>query len=340
VKQRIMGLIILVAIALIFIPILFGRSASSINSQIKNAPPTVAALQPATTQLPPPNTPAIQQSPQPTDTAPDQIVLQSPDQTSATPSSMPTERSATPAPTENNVPNEPSNPSAASATPYTPVDNTNRVQNEQLVPAANPTVPVEQTNTSPAINPNGANPPGEATPPLPNNRANEPQNLQPFPTPSTTFTPEINTPASSPNARSEANLGTQPETTTQPSANQSIAVSESNVLQGAQRQFQPSPRLNSQSTPAATHAIPAKKPATKEQGWIVQLGMFAEQKNVDRLVQQLHNQGFVVRVKPIHTSHGIITRVYLGPEIHREQADRIAKQVKEHLAINSIVVPA
>ncbi|MGB6976581.1 MAG: SPOR domain-containing protein [Gammaproteobacteria bacterium] len=405
-KQRIMGLIILVAIALVFVPILFSRSGSSnpSNLQAKNPAPNLAsaAAQPTIAQLSASAPPAPQQSPQATNTpasptAPDDIVFQSPNQATEQPNTAATATSATN--TENNTP--------AAATPSTPTDNANQAQNQQLVPV-NPTISAEppaasaqpqitgQANPTPSAEPpavaaqpqlteqsnatpsvatssnteNNASAPNPAmaaitAPPPSTNNTNEVQKDQPGPyNPTVTMeqVPKVapsNTTTSIPNnmsneaapITSQPTANNQPETTAPQSANKGIAASESGVLQGTQQQFQQSPRPKSESAHAATHhekhhspthitQIQEKKSGTKEQGWIIQVGSFAEQKNVERLVQQLHAQGFVAQIKPIHTSHGTITRVYLGPEIQREQAERIAKQINEHFAIHSIVVPA
>jgi cell division septation protein DedD len=353
VKQRIMGLIILVAIALIFVPILFSRSGSptapASNIQAKNAAAPNLATPPVVTQVPVNPPPAALQTSQPNDvataqTAPDQIVFQS------------------------NTNTDQTTPDAAQQAPF-PSENQQVASAEQPQVAESQPAEVQQADAAPsvaAVNPeNNPNDPNnlaanQAIAPSDNNlnvqqAAVAPAN--PIPSEQTATNPN---PETTPNNLANTNSIAQPETNVQPEtanaapATNGIATSESNVLDAAQQQFtQPTPQKSKPATHTAkthhakslslhsTHAakLQEKKSAAKEQGWIIQLGSFAQQKNVERLIQQLHTHGFVAHVAPIHTSHGIITRVYLGPELQKERADHIAKQINAQLSIHSIVIP-
>jgi DedD protein len=333
VKQRIMGLIILVAIALIFVPILFSRSTSApipaTPQQAKNSAPSLALAAAPTTAGP--QTASASTSNAPQQEAPDQVVFHSPDPDSppAPEATTQTAVAAAQQPTEA-LPNQAEAQSANVVSP-TP----NNIADNYLPAQPNPPANVANSGANPA--------PTESTAVPPNPTA---------PAPTTEDTANASNSSANSNVTSiqPPAVNPQPQSTaTTTTVNNGIAASESNVL-SPERSFALTPAPNKKSAHHATihqeqHRHPMynalkKSPADKNHGWVIQLGSFAEQKNVEKLIQQLHAQGFTAHVLPIHTSHGTITRVYLGPEVQRQQAERIAKQINDHLAIHSIVVPA
>ncbi len=63
---------------------------------------------------------------------------------------------------------------------------------------------------------------------------------------------------------------------------------------------------------------PVKKPPSKavpEQAWVIQLGSFRHQNNVDDLVNKLKSAGYTAFTKPIQTKTGKLTKVFVGPEL-------------------------
>ncbi len=55
--------------------------------------------------------------------------------------------------------------------------------------------------------------------------------------------------------------------------------------------------------------------AILKQAWVIQLGSFRHQNNVDDLVNKLKKEGYTVFTKPIKTKNGKLTKVFIGPEL-------------------------
>jgi DedD protein len=84
----------------------------------------------------------------------------------------------------------------------------------------------------------------------------------------------------------------------------------------------PEPKTTNKSTAETVEIAPSK--AIPEQAWVIQLGSFRHQNNVDNLVKKLKKEGYTVFTKPIKTKSGQLTKVLIGPEL-------IKKSLKEKL---------
>ncbi|MBX2867521.1 MAG: SPOR domain-containing protein [Acidiferrobacterales bacterium] len=84
--------------------------------------------------------------------------------------------------------------------------------------------------------------------------------------------------------------------------------------------------------PKTTAASKPKKASGQEQvtsaGWVVRVGTFSKQANVDSVSILLNNSGFNPKTKSVDTSLGKSTRVWLGPYAKRETADKISVRLK------------
>lgn len=66
---------------------------------------------------------------------------------------------------------------------------------------------------------------------------------------------------------------------------------------------------------------PALEPATGlPEAWSVQLGAFSNPANVEALVERLKNAGHAAYTRPIESSSGSLTGVYVGPLVDRDTA--------------------
>ena len=96
-----------------------------------------------------------------------------------------------------------------------------------------------------------------------------------------------------------------------------------------------------QATQAKADEKPAEEPVAKasqpknlpeeegsRDGWVVRVGTFAKQANVESVSSLLTNSGFKPRTTPVSTSLGESTRVWLGPYAKRETADKISNRLK------------
>ena len=64
-------------------------------------------------------------------------------------------------------------------------------------------------------------------------------------------------------------------------------------------------------------------PAETEQNnsWVIQLGSFRHQKNVKQLLDKLENAGYRAFSRPIQTSSGPLTKVFVGPNLNKRELD-------------------
>jgi DedD protein len=102
---------------------------------------------------------------------------------------------------------------------------------------------------------------------------------------------------------------------------------------------------SSTSTPQVkTAAAPAKpsasdlasqtvieRPQNSESGagWVVQLGSFRHQKNVRVLLEKLENAGYRAFSRPIRTQSGLLTKVFVGPDLQKNKLEAALPHLKE-----------
>lgn len=73
--------------------------------------------------------------------------------------------------------------------------------------------------------------------------------------------------------------------------------------------------------------LPSK--AVAKQAWVVQLGSFRHQNNVDDLVRKLKENGYTAFTKPIKTKNGKLTKVFVGPELIKSSLDKKLPALKK-----------
>jgi DedD protein len=85
----------------------------------------------------------------------------------------------------------------------------------------------------------------------------------------------------------------------------------------------------SQSAPAAANLS----------GWAVQVGVYTRKDGADELVARLRAAGYAAFVEPIKLAGGQTShRVRVGPEVKRENAQRIQSEIKAKFKIDALVV--
>ncbi|WNC73504.1 SPOR domain-containing protein [Thalassotalea psychrophila] len=67
----------------------------------------------------------------------------------------------------------------------------------------------------------------------------------------------------------------------------------------------------------------------KTQAYVIQLGSFKHKKNVAQLVKKLKSAGYTVFTKPIKTSAGNLTKVFIGPEINKASLQAKLPKLKQ-----------
>jgi DedD protein len=88
------------------------------------------------------------------------------------------------------------------------------------------------------------------------------------------------------------------------------------------------PPAETKSAPAATKPAPAAAPAATGAYW-VQVGLFKDRSNAEKLVRELKAEGVVATLQPAGGS----VRVRVGPFDDRTQAEATAKRLARHKAM-------
>lgn len=90
--------------------------------------------------------------------------------------------------------------------------------------------------------------------------------------------------------------------------------------------------------PAAAPApTPATKPAAADVGFAVQLGAFSVSAEAEKLRERAQAAGFNAFVEQVRTDKGTLSRVRVGPVLDRAEAERLKAQVAARLGINGFV---
>ena len=81
------------------------------------------------------------------------------------------------------------------------------------------------------------------------------------------------------------------------------------------KEIDPSPRSKNKSSIEKNVLGQQPAKAINKEAWVIQLGSFKHKSNVDELVSKLKSHGYTVFTKPIQTKQGILTKVFVGPEL-------------------------
>jgi DedD protein len=74
-------------------------------------------------------------------------------------------------------------------------------------------------------------------------------------------------------------------------------------------------------------------------GWVVQLGSFSHQKNVRELLTLLEKSGYRAFSRQVQTSSGLLTKVFVGPDLQKDKLDKALSHLKEITALQGRVTP-
>ncbi|MAQ00528.1 MAG: dedD protein [Alteromonadaceae bacterium] len=67
--------------------------------------------------------------------------------------------------------------------------------------------------------------------------------------------------------------------------------------------------------------VEAPEESEQNNSWVIQLGSFRHQKNVKQLLDKLENAGYRAFSRPIETSSGPLTKVFVGPNLNKRELD-------------------
>ncbi|MEZ5463854.1 MAG: SPOR domain-containing protein [Lysobacteraceae bacterium] len=84
--------------------------------------------------------------------------------------------------------------------------------------------------------------------------------------------------------------------------------------------------------------LEAAVPAVEGSGYAVQVGAFSKQEDANVLRERLRNGGFNAFIAAADTDAGRLYRVRVGPELERSRAETVAKQLKDRFRLTGMIV--
>ena len=92
-------------------------------------------------------------------------------------------------------------------------------------------------------------------------------------------------------------------------------------------------------TPAPAKPVEAPKPAAANVGFAVQLGAFSHAADANAMRDKLRANGFSAFVEQVKTDKGTLSRVRVGPVASRAEADQLKAKVAAKVGISGMVRP-
>lgn len=74
-------------------------------------------------------------------------------------------------------------------------------------------------------------------------------------------------------------------------------------------------------------------------GWVVQLGSFRHKKNVQELLSKLEKGGYRAFSRPVKTSAGNLTKVFVGPDLNKKKLTNALSHLKQLTNLKGRVTP-
>lgn len=108
--------------------------------------------------------------------------------------------------------------------------------------------------------------------------------------------------------------------------------------QPAQRPSEPAPaRTAATEPPAEPASAPATPAAAADVGFVVQLGAFANAAEATAMRDRLRGLGFTAFTDTVQTDRGVLTRVKAGPVLSRAEAEQLKTQIQGRTQIDGMV---
>ncbi|MBO1256340.1 SPOR domain-containing protein [Alteromonas sp. 5E99-2] len=115
-----------------------------------------------------------------------------------------------------------------------------------------------------------------------------------------------------------------------------IAVAQSQQIDNEETDKQTAKR---NKTLAEQTVIEAPQRDQQSAGWVVQLGSFRHEKNVRLLLDKLEASGYIAFSRPIQTQSGLLTKVFVGPDLQKSKLEGALPHLKEITGLNGKVTP-
>lgn len=78
--------------------------------------------------------------------------------------------------------------------------------------------------------------------------------------------------------------------------------------------------------------------ALQEPGWVIQLGAFGNAESVDKLIQQLQQQGFAAYRETVQVDDKTLTRLLVGPALSQSELEQQLPELQKLTGLNGRVV--
>lgn len=137
-------------------------------------------------------------------------------------------------------------------------------------------------------------------------------------------------------AADEPSAPSEPEPQPQVEPDETTSVASTSAEQSAPAADPPEPRAPVASQPPAD-AAPDAPATTVEAGFAVQLGAFNNHQQAIELRDRARAAGFSAFIEQVSTDNGSLSRVQVGPAIDRAAAERLNAQVAARLGVNGFV---
>ena len=100
--------------------------------------------------------------------------------------------------------------------------------------------------------------------------------------------------------------------------------------------------VDSSTSGSEASSVSESKPVATRTGlrstWMVQVGSFSSHENASKIVEKLRAAGYNTHLEPAQVKNRKVYRVRIGPEIDRNNADTIAKDVSKKFFVNAKVL--
>jgi DedD protein len=98
-----------------------------------------------------------------------------------------------------------------------------------------------------------------------------------------------------------------------------------------------------QAVTVAKANIPVQQKTQKIQvpdnAWTIQLGAFQNASNINALLKQLREAGFQAHTVPVEVKDGVLTRVFVGPDVSEKRLKEQLPRLKKLTKLNGKVLP-
>jgi DedD protein len=101
----------------------------------------------------------------------------------------------------------------------------------------------------------------------------------------------------------------------------------------------PKPAAPDAAAARVQSAKPAQEPAAAPDVWVIQTGSFTSEAKARALAEKLRQSRFPAFVESAVSDHGTTYRVQVGPELDRGRAEQTQRQIESSAGIKGIIVP-